>query len=63
MVKAVAPNGEKAGVHVGIAIRSSGLSNISTAGGTVQEISFKHCRRLHQAYGYHYERREARTAA
>lgn len=63
MVKAVVPSGKKTGTYVGkVAIRSSGYFNIVTSGGTTQGVSFKHCRHLHMADGYHYERSSARMA-
>jgi hypothetical protein len=53
LVKAVVPKGKKQGVHVGkVAVRSSGSFNIVTAQGTVQGISYRHCRSLHRADGY-----------
>src|SRR5262249_25862035 len=53
LVKAVVPNGKKQGVHIGkVAVRSSGSFNVTTARGTIQGISYRHCRSLHRADGY-----------
>ena len=53
LVKAVAPNGKKQGVRIGkVAVRSSGSFNVTTARGTIQGISYRHCRSLHRADGY-----------
>jgi 5-methylcytosine-specific restriction endonuclease McrA len=55
MVKAVVPTGKKAGVYVGrVAVRTSGSFNITTEKGTVQGISYKHCRLLQRIDGYQY---------
>jgi 5-methylcytosine-specific restriction endonuclease McrA len=55
MVKAVVPTGKKAGVYVGrVAVRTSGSFNITTEKGTVQGISYKHCRLLQRMDGYQY---------
>lgn len=53
IVKAVVPDGKKAGVHVGrVSVRGSGSFNITTEQGTVQGINHRHCRVLHRADGY-----------
>jgi hypothetical protein len=53
LVRAVVPKGKKRGVHVGkAAVRTSGSFNIVTARGTIQGISYLHCRLLHRADGY-----------
>jgi 5-methylcytosine-specific restriction endonuclease McrA len=53
LVQAIVPNGKKQGVYIGkIAIRSSGNFNIVTAQGTIQGISYRHCRSLQRADGY-----------
>ena len=53
LVKAVVPKGKKQGVHVGkVAVRSGGSFNIVTAQGTIQGVSYRHCRSLHRADGY-----------
>jgi 5-methylcytosine-specific restriction endonuclease McrA len=53
LVRAVVPKGKKRGVHVGkVAVRSSGSFNIVTAHGTIQGVSYRHCRSLHRADGY-----------
>ncbi len=52
-VKAVVPEGKKKGVYVGkVAVRSSGSFNITTREGTIEGISYKHCRLLQRANGY-----------
>ena len=54
-VRAEAPKGKKAGVHVGrVAVRASGSFNIQTPGGTVEGISYRYCRVLQRADGYGY---------
>ncbi|BCU08324.1 hypothetical protein Atep_30010 (plasmid) [Allochromatium tepidum] len=69
-VRAEVPKGKKAGVHVGrVAVRRTGSFNIQTQGGTVQGISYRHCRLLQRADGYGYSfqpkpnTEEARRAA
>jgi hypothetical protein len=53
LVKAVVPKGKNQGIHVGkVAVRSSGSFNIVTSQGTIQGISYRHCRLLHRADGY-----------
>jgi hypothetical protein len=55
MVKAVVPTEKKAGVYVGrVSVRTSGSFNITTENGTVQGISYKHCRLLQRMDGYQY---------
>jgi hypothetical protein len=55
MVKAVVPAGKKAGVYVGrVSVRTSGSFNITTENGTVQGISYRHCRLLQRMDGYQY---------
>ncbi|MDW7644042.1 MAG: RNA-guided endonuclease IscB [Desulfuromonadales bacterium] len=55
-VKAVVPSGKRAGLHLGrVAVRTSGRFNIATASGTIQGISYRHCRIVHQADGYTYQ--------
>ena len=54
-VRAEVPTGKKAGVHVGrVAVRHTGSFNIQAQGGTVQGISYRHCRVLQRADGYGY---------
>ena len=56
IVKAVVPNGKKAGIHTGrVAVRSSGSFNIQTTSGIVQGISYKYCKLIsrNDGYGYH----------
>jgi 5-methylcytosine-specific restriction endonuclease McrA len=56
LVTATVPAGKKAGTYIGrVAVRSSGSFNITTAAGTVQGISYRHCRIVHQADGYRYQ--------
>jgi 5-methylcytosine-specific restriction endonuclease McrA len=53
IIKAVVLNGKKQGVYVGkVAVRSSGSFNIVTAQGTIQGVSYRHCRSLYRADGY-----------
>ncbi len=59
IVEAVVPSGKKAGCYVGrVAVRITGSFNIKTRSGTVQGISYKHCRTLQQIDGYAYARRK-----
>lgn len=54
-VRAKVPTGKHAGVHVGrVAVRRTGSFNIQTPDGTVQGISYRHCRLLQRADGYGY---------
>ncbi|ADC61994.1 RNA-guided endonuclease IscB [Allochromatium vinosum] len=54
-VRAEVPKGKKAGVHVGrVAVRQTGSFNIQAQGGTVQGVSYRHCRVLQRADGYGY---------
>ncbi|NVZ11217.1 HNH endonuclease [Allochromatium humboldtianum] len=69
-VHAEVPKGKKAGVHVGrVAVRQTGSFNIQAQAGTVQGISYRHCRVLQRADGYGYsfqpkpDTEEARRAA
>jgi 5-methylcytosine-specific restriction endonuclease McrA len=60
LVRAVVPTGKNSGTYVGrVAIRTTGSFNITTAQGTVQGISHRHCTVLHRCdgYTYQYERR------
>jgi len=55
LVEAVVPKGRHLGTHCGrVAVRSSGSFNIGTKDGILQGISWKHCRLLQSADGYHY---------
>ena len=55
LVKAIVPNGKKAGTHVGrVAVRATGSFNIQTSLEVVQGISHKHCRVIQRADGYGY---------
>ncbi len=54
-VRAVVPEGKKAGTHVGrVAIRARGIFNIQTAQGVVQDIHHRHCRMVQRNDGYGY---------
>ena len=54
-VKAVVPQGKKAGVYKGrVAVRASGSFNITTEAGTVQGISYKYCELISRNDGYRY---------
>ena len=54
-VKAVVPQGKKAGVYKGrVAVRASGSFNITTEAGTVQGISYKYCELISRNDGYGY---------
>lgn len=55
IARAIVPAGKKAGIHLGrVAVRTTGSFNITTAAGTVQGISYRYCRLLHQADGFTY---------
>lgn len=55
IVNAIVPSGIKAGQYVGrVAVRATGSFNITTEDGTVQGISYKHCRKAHASDGYSY---------
>ncbi|WP_338036324.1 RRXRR domain-containing protein [Nocardiopsis kunsanensis] len=55
LVRAVVPEGKKAGTHTGrVAVRASGGSNITTSQGTVQGINRKYVRLLQRADGHAY---------
>jgi hypothetical protein len=57
MVKAVVPNGKKAGTYTGrVAVRKTGSFNIQTEQGSVQGISHTHCTLIQRGdgYGYHH---------
>lgn len=54
-VRAVVPEGKKAGAHVGrVAVRRTGSFNIQTGTTVVQGVSHRHCRVLQRADGYGY---------
>ena len=58
LVRAEVAKGKKAGTYVGrVAVRASGSFNIQARSGTVQGISWKHCRLVQRADGYGYGRR------
>jgi 5-methylcytosine-specific restriction endonuclease McrA len=59
-VRAVIPAGRKAaGTYQGrVAVRASGSFNITTAAGTIQGISHRHCTLLSRADGWAYTHRE-----
>ncbi|MEU3310217.1 RNA-guided endonuclease IscB [Nocardiopsis sp. NPDC055551] len=55
LVRAVVPQGKKAGTHTGrVAVRASGSFNITTTHGTIQGIGHKYMRLLQRADGYGY---------
>jgi hypothetical protein len=55
MVNAIVTSGRKVGIYRGrVVVRRSGSFNITTATDTVQGISHRYCRVLHQADGYSY---------
>ena len=55
IVRAVVTKGKKIGSYLGkVAVRSSGSFNIKTVSETVQGISHRYCRQLHQKDGYVY---------
>jgi hypothetical protein len=57
LVRADAPSGRKAGIHVGrVAVRASGRFNIQGDGGVVQGIAHRHCRLIQRSDGYGYSR-------
>jgi hypothetical protein len=57
IVRAVVPTGKHAGTHVGkVAVRARGTFNIATHVGTITDISYRHCHRLHAADGYSYQK-------
>ncbi len=56
MVKAIVPNGVKAGHWQGrVAVRKTGSFNIQTLSGVVQGVSHKHCTLTQRADGYGYQ--------
>jgi hypothetical protein len=60
IIIAIVPSGKHQRTHVGrVAIRSSGRFNLTTAAGTLQGISHRHCRRLQHADGFEYTKGEA----
>ena len=63
MVRANVTRGKKAGTYIGrVAVRSSGNFNIATRAGTVQGISYRHCKHLHRSDGYRYAKGEAASS-
>lgn len=55
LVKAVVPDGKKAGTHTGrVAVRDNGYFNITTKTGTIQGVSHKHCKSIQKGDGYAY---------
>ena len=55
VVKAVVTKGVKMGTYLGkVSIRTSGSFNIKTVNETVQGISYKYCKLIHQQDGYLY---------
>lgn len=63
LVKAVVPQGKRAGTHLGrVAVRATGSFNITTRHGTVQGIGRRHVRLLQRADGYGYTTRPENIA-
>ena len=59
MVKAIVPNGLKAGEYLGrVAVRSRGFFNIETKSGLVKDIGYKYCRIVQRSDGYSYNYKE-----
>jgi 5-methylcytosine-specific restriction endonuclease McrA len=57
MVKAVVPGGKYSGKHSGrVACRTRGSFDIQTQAGKAAGISYRHCRILHRADGYTYQK-------
>jgi hypothetical protein len=57
IVRAVVPVGKQAGTHTGkVAVRARGIFNVTTPTGTITDISYRYCRRLHAADGYTYQK-------
>jgi hypothetical protein len=55
LVRSIVPSGSKVGTYVGrVAVRGSGSFNITTAQGTIQGISYRHCQSIQRADGYGY---------
>lgn len=55
MVRAVVLSGKKIGTYIGrVAVRTSGSFNITTASGTIQGISHRHCALIQHSDGYAY---------
>ena len=60
LVRAVVPNGKKAGVHKGrVAVRATGSFNIQTLKAVVQGIGYRNCRLLMRGDGYTYELKQS----
>ena len=59
-VRAVVPKGVKAGTYEGrVAVRTRGTFKLQTNQDSIQDISYKHCRLLTRADGYHYSTQAA----
>jgi hypothetical protein len=57
IVRATVPTGKQTGIHTGkVAVRTKGSFNITTATGTITDISYRYCQRLHAADGYIYQK-------
>ena len=55
MVKAIVPKGKKEGAYIGrLAVRASGIFNITTNNGVVQGVSHRHCSLIQRNDGYGY---------
>jgi 5-methylcytosine-specific restriction endonuclease McrA len=62
LVKAIVPCGKKAGSYLGrVAVRSRGSFNIQTSNRTIQDVSYKLCRRIQAGDGYTYYQITARA--
>ena len=56
IVKAVVPDGKKAGIHIGkVSVRNTGRFNIKTSAGTVEGIGWRNCTILQRKDGYSYQ--------
>jgi len=56
LVRAIVTWGKNEGTHVGrVAVRARGSFNVTTAQGTVTDISYRSCQRIQRADGYRYE--------
>lgn len=59
IVKAIVPQGLKAGEYLGrVAVRSSGYFDIEANGYIVQSIGYKYCRIVQRNDGYSYDYKE-----
>ncbi len=57
IVRAVVPTGKQIGTYVGnVAVRTRGSFTIAIPAGTITDISYRYCHRLHAADGYRYQK-------